>query len=94
MMSVVNGATMIKAGEADVVLAGGTESMSQAGFYLDATARWGYTYAPQGGKLEDLMFRDGLSDPESGDAMGDQTERLAAEHDITRSELDEIAAQS
>jgi len=94
MMSVVNGTTMIKAGEAEVVLAGGTESMSQAGFYLDATARWGYTYAPQGGKLEDLMFRDGLSDPESGDAMGDQTERLAAEHDITRSELDEIAAQS
>jgi acetyl-CoA C-acetyltransferase len=40
------------------------------------------------------MFRDGLSDPFSGDAMGDQTERLAAEHGISREELDEIAATS
>ena len=94
MMAILNGATMIKAGEANLVLAGGTESMSQAGFYLDAKARWGYTYAPQGAQLQDLMFRDGLSDPFSGDAMGDQTERLASEHGITREELDEIAAAS
>ena len=94
MMSLLNGTTMIKAGEANLVLAGGTESMSQAGFYLDASARWGYKYAPQGGTLEDLMYRDGLSDPMSGEAMGDQTERLAEEHGITREELDEIAATS
>ena len=40
------------------------------------------------------MFRDGLSDPESGDAMGNQTERLAAEKGVTRDDLDEIAALS
>jgi acetyl-CoA C-acetyltransferase len=68
--------------------------MSQAGFYLDASARWGYTYAPQGGKLEDLMYKDGLSDPFDGDAMGEQTERLCEEHDLTREDLDEVAATS
>lgn len=94
MMAILNGATMIKAGEADLILTGGTESMSDTGFYLDSDTRWGHKYAPQGGTLEDLMYRDGLSDPFTGDAMGDQTERLAAEHDVTREELDAIAAQS
>ena len=41
MMSVMQAATMIKAGEADIVMAGGTESMSGTGFYLSHRARWG-----------------------------------------------------
>lgn len=94
MMSIMNGATMIKAGEADVILAGGTESMSDAGFYLDSGARWGYTFSPGGEQVQDIMHRDGLSDPNSGEAMGEQTERLCAEHGISRGELDEIAAMS
>lgn len=94
MMSIMNGATMIKAGEADLILAGGTESMSDAGFYLDSGARWGYTYSPGGEQLHDIMHRDGLSDPNSGEAMGEQTERLCAEHGISREQLDEIAATS
>ncbi len=95
MMSVMNAATQIKAGEAEMILAGGVESMSGAGFYLSAGARWGYKYLP--GPMEpltDLMFRDGLSDPMSGEAMGDQTERLAAEEGVTREALDEIACWS
>jgi acetyl-CoA C-acetyltransferase len=94
MMSIMNGATMIKAGEADLILAGGTESMSDAGYYLDSGARWGYTLSPGGETLQDVMQRDGLTDPNSGDAMGEQTERLCAEHDIKREKLDEIAAAS
>jgi acetyl-CoA C-acetyltransferase len=94
MMSIMNGATMIKAGEADLILAGGTESMSGAGYYLDSGARWGYTLSPGGEQLQDIMQRDGLSDPNSGEAMGVQTERLCEEHGITRSALDEIAATS
>lgn len=94
MMSIINGATMIKAGEADLVLAGGMESMSDAGFYVDAGARWGYTFAPDGVEVQDIMYRDGLSDPQSGEAMGDQTERLCDELGIRRDTLDEIAAQS
>lgn len=94
MMSIMNGATMIKAGEADLVLAGGTESMSDAGFYLDSGARWGHTFAPTGLQVQDIMHRDGLSDPQSGEAMGEQTERLCKEVGVTREELDEIAAIS
>jgi acetyl-CoA C-acetyltransferase len=94
LMALMNGATMIKAGEADLVLAGGTESMSSAGFYLDAGARWGYKFAPGGVDVQDVMHRDGLSDPQSGEAMGEQTERLCAEVGVDRATLDEIAAAS
>lgn len=92
MMSVMNAATQIKAGEAEMILAGGVEVMSGAGFYLSSKARWGYKYLP--GPMEqlvDVMFRDGLSDPMSGEAMGDQTERLAAEESVSREALDEVA---
>jgi acetyl-CoA C-acetyltransferase len=95
MMSIMQAATFIKAGEADLILAGGTEAMSSTGFHLSSRARWGYKFllgAPEG--LEDLMLRDGLTDPMSGEAMGTQTERLAREHGITRDELDEVAAES
>jgi acetyl-CoA C-acetyltransferase len=94
MMSAMNGAMMIKAGEADLILTGGVESMSGAGFYQDSKTRWGHKYAPGGATLHDVMFRDGLSDPMSGDAMGDQTERLADDEDVSREELDEVAALS
>jgi acetyl-CoA C-acetyltransferase len=94
LMALMNAATMIKAGEADLVLAGGTESMSNAGFYLDAEARWGYTFAPGGVDLQDVMHRDGLSDPTTGEAMGEQTERLCAEVGVDRETLDQIAAAS
>jgi acetyl-CoA C-acetyltransferase len=94
MMSIMNGATMIKAGQADLVLAGGTESMSDAGFYVDSGARWGVTMAPTGVEMQDIMHRDGLSDPMSGEAMGVQTERLCEDVGVTREELDEIAATS
>jgi acetyl-CoA C-acetyltransferase len=92
MQAVISASTLIQAGEAELVLAGGVESMSQAGFVLSARGRWGYKYlagAPE--PLLDLLHRDGLSDPWTGEAMGEQTERLAAEHQVSRQELDEIA---
>ncbi len=95
MMSLMNAATHIKAGEADLVLAGGTESMSDTGFYLSSKARWGYKFLMGGGEhLVDLMQHDGLPNPMTGEAMGEETERLADEHGITREELDQIAATS
>jgi len=95
MMSLINAATTIKAGEADLVLAGGTESMSTAGFALSAKARWGLKMLLGNGEpLIDLMQRDGLTDPFDGDAMGVQTERLADERDVSREELDAVAAES
>jgi acetyl-CoA C-acetyltransferase len=92
MMSVMNGATAIRMGEADLVLAGGVESMSQAGFYLSHRARWGYKFlmgAPE--QLVDLLLLDGLTDSTTGEGMGEETERLAADQGVTRAELDEVA---
>ena len=95
MMAVMNAATLIKAGEADVVLAGGVETMSNTGFYVSPGARWGYKFLMgQGDQFADLMFRDGLSDPMSGEAMGEQTERLIEEEGIGREALDEVAEMS
>ncbi len=96
MMAVMNAAALIKAGDAEIVLAGGTESMSNAGFVLSSGARWGYKYLATAGAepLRDVMQRDGLSDPFTGEAMGDQAERLAAEYGVTRADLDGIAADS
>jgi acetyl-CoA C-acetyltransferase len=95
MFSLINAATAIRAGEADLVLAGGMECMSQTGFFLSQRARWGYKFllgAPE--SLTDLLLQDGLSDSITGEGMGEQTERLAAEHGFSRQELDEVAATS
>ncbi|RME51608.1 MAG: thiolase family protein, partial [Caldilineae bacterium] len=95
MMALLNAAAAIRAGDADLVLAGGVESMSQAGFFLSHRARWGYKLllgAPE--PVQDILMYDGLTDPVTGEAMGEETERLAAEHGITRADLDEVAAMS
>ena len=95
MMSVISAATAIKAGEVDLVLAGGIESMSQAGFYLSHRARWGYKLlmgAPE--QLEDTLLKDGLTDPIADGVMGNLTERLANEYEIPRDKLDEVAYHS
>ncbi|RIH88078.1 thiolase family protein [Calidithermus roseus] len=95
MQATANGALAIKNGDAELVLVGGMESMTQTGFYLSSRARWGYKYlagAPE--QLQDILQRDGLSDPFTGEAMGEQTERLAAEFGVSRAELDEVALHS
>jgi acetyl-CoA C-acetyltransferase len=95
MMSVINAATAIRAGEADIVLAGGTESMSQAGFLLSSRGRWGYkTLLGSPEQIKDILVTDGLTDPTTGETMGEQGERLAAEYDVTRADLDEVAVSS
>src|SRR2546430_2350190 len=71
MMAVINAANLIRLGDADLVLAGGVESMSQAGFYVSHRARWGYKSllgSPE--HLTDIMLADGLTDPITGESMG------------------------
>jgi acetyl-CoA C-acetyltransferase len=95
MLALMNAATLIKAGEADLVLAGGMECMSQTGFYLSQRARWGYKFllgAPE--QVVDLLLYDGLTDPVTGVGMGEETEQLAAKHGFTREALDEVSALS
>lgn len=95
MMSLINATMAIRAGEADIVLAGGTESMSQTGFFLSHRARWGYKFllgAPE--SLTDLLVYDGLTDATTGEGMGEQAERIAATYGFTRKDLDEVALYS
>ena len=95
MMSLIQGSALIRAGDADVVLAGGVESMSGVGFYLSSRARWGYKFLmgnPE--QLKDLLLYDGLTDPTTDEAMGSQGERVANENGVSRQDVDEIAAAS
>lgn len=95
MMSLIAGTAFIQSGASNLVLAGGVESMSDTGFALSSSARWGYKYLPgQGEAVVDLLYRDGLSDPTSGEAMGLQAERLAQALRVSRRELDAVAAES
>ena len=92
MMSLIGAANFIRLQEAEIVLAGGMESMSQAGFYLSHRARWGYKFllgAPE--QLTDILLSDGLTDGTTGESMGEQSERLAQEYGFSRGELDEVA---
>ncbi len=95
MMSVVNATVAIRCGEADIVLAGGMESMSQTGFFLSHRARWGYKFllgAPE--QLVDLLLQDGLVDATRSEGMGEQSERIAEYYGFSRKDLDEIAVDS
>ena len=95
MMAVMNADLAIRGGEADFVLAGGVESMSQAGFFIGHKARWGLKLLSGGPEpMRDLLLDDGLRDPINKELMGEETERLAQEHEVTRDELDEVACLS
>ncbi|MDD3534984.1 MAG: acetyl-CoA C-acetyltransferase [Candidatus Cloacimonetes bacterium] len=91
MKAVALAALMIKAGEADIVVAGGTENMSQIPYVLK-DARWG---ARMGDKnLMDLMIRDGLSDIFNDYHMGITAENLAEKYELSREAQDAFAAAS
>jgi len=84
-------AQAIRAGDADIVVAGGTESMSGAGFALEK-ARWGYRMGES--KLVDLMIRDGLWEAFNDYHMGITAENINEKWGNTREEQDEFALRS
>ena len=84
-------ATMIKAGEADIVVAGGMESMSMAPFALPK-ARFGYRM--NNGTLVDTMVNDALTDAFNHYHMMITAENVCDKYGITREELDEFSANS
>src|SRR3979411_2243208 len=90
MQSIVNAAQMIQLGEANVVLAGGMEAMSQAPFVI--RGRDGFTLAP-GGKLEDSLMV-ALLDSYCGLYMANTGERYGEQQGITRQAQDEFALLS
>ena len=84
-------AQAIMLGQADVILAGGMESMSNVPYYLDK-ARFGAKYGH--GQMIDGLVRDGLWDPYNDYAMGNAAEHTAKEMGITREMQDEFAVES
>jgi len=82
---------LIRAGEFDVVVAGGMESMTAAP-YLLPRARQGYRYG--NAEVLDATFHDGLFDAFDREAMGESTERHNDAYGFTREEQDEYAARS
>ena len=84
-------AQMIKAGDVDVVVAGGMESMSQAPYALK-TSRWGQRMGD--GKMVDTMINDALWDAFNNYHMGVTAENIAKEWNLTREEQDAFAAAS
>jgi acetyl-CoA C-acetyltransferase len=94
LKAITVGAEPIMLGEADVVVAGGMESMSSAPYGLPK-ARWGYRMDVDGkGELRDLMVFDGLWEIFYGFHMGNTAEEVAARYGISRAEQDEVGAMS
>src|SRR5712664_1664374 len=89
--AVIEGARLIALGEADVVVAGGMESMSNAPYFTHAMrggARMGTT------EMKDLMIHDGLWDPYNDMHMGMCGEKCAADFQFSRAAQDEYARES
>jgi acetyl-CoA C-acetyltransferase len=91
LKSVVLGAQAIMLGDAQVVLAGGVESMSQAPYAL-RKARWGARMGND--ELVDLMIHDGLWDIFNNYHMGLTAENVAERYGVTRKDQDEFSARS
>ncbi len=91
MKAISLGVQQILLGDAQIVVAGGMESMSQVPYYSDST-RWGAKYGDQ--KLVDGLQKDGLTDVYSDVAMGSCAELCAEKYNISREDQDSYAIQS
>jgi acetyl-CoA C-acetyltransferase len=91
LKTVMLAAQAVQLGDADVVVAGGMENMSQAPFYLEK-ARFGYRMGA--GKLEDHMIHDGLWDIVNDFHMGMSNELCSEKYQVTREDQDQYAAES
>lgn len=89
MKSILLAAQQIKLGEADIVVAGGMESMSNVPLMMNRVVPvyGGFSHT-------DGILRDGLQDPDTGRAMGELCEDVATEMGITREDQDNFAIQS
>jgi acetyl-CoA C-acetyltransferase len=84
-------AQAIVAGDADIIVAGGMESMTNAPYVLNK-ARWGYRMGDE--QIIDVMLRDGLTCAMNGYHMGITAENVAEKFGITREEQDQVAVES
>ncbi|MFZ1262497.1 MAG: acetyl-CoA C-acyltransferase [Chitinophagaceae bacterium] len=91
MKAIAQAAQSIMLGDADIVVAGGMESMSNVPFYADSV-RWGNKYGNT--SLIDGLAKDGLTDVYDGKAMGNAAELCATECGISRGDQDAFAIES
>ena len=91
LLAMIEGRNSIQRGESDIVVVGGTESMSRLPYYLEE-ARGGYRLGH--GQLVDGMYRDGFHCPLADQLMGATAENLVEEFDISRDEQDAYAVES
>lgn len=91
MKAIAQGAQSILLGDADIIVAGGMESMSNVPYY-SPKLRWGNKYGDV--SLVDGLAKDGLTDVYKNYAMGNAAELCAKECNITRSEQDAFAIES
>ena len=91
MKAIAQAAQSILLGDADIVVAGGMESMSNVPFYVDSM-RWGNKYG--NAQLIDGLAKDGLTDVYDGKAMGNAAELCASTCSVTREEQDAFAIES
>src|SRR5882762_1235323 len=91
MKAIAQAAQSILLGDADIVVAGGMESMSNVPFYADSM-RWGNKYGNT--TFIDGLAKDGLTDVYDGKAMGNAAEMCAGTCGITREEQDAFAIES
>ncbi len=91
LKSVMLAAQAIAVGDADIVVAGGMETMSMAPYFLEK-ARFGYRMGP--GKLQDHMFHDGLWDNVNNFHMGMSNELCSERYSVSREDQDRYAAES
>jgi acetyl-CoA C-acetyltransferase len=91
MKAIAQAAQSIALGDADIVVAGGMESMSNVPFYIE-TMRWGNKYGNT--SMIDGLAKDGLTDVYNGQAMGNAAELCAKECGISREEQDAFAIES
>lgn len=93
MKAIALAAQAIKAGDADIVVAGGMENMSRAIYGLP-NARWGYRMNMPFGEIMDLMVHDGLYEIFNKYHMGFTAENIAERYGITKEEQDELGLLS
>ena len=91
MKAIAQAAQSIMLGDADIVVAGGMESMSNVPFYVDSM-RWGNKYGNT--QLIDGLAKDGLTDVYDGKAMGNAAELCASTCGISREDQDAFAIES
>jgi acetyl-CoA C-acetyltransferase len=91
LRAIMNAADQIRLGAAQVILAGGTESMSNTP-YLLPRARWGYRMGND--EVVDGMYRDGFLCPLADEMMGATAETLADRYEISREEQDAYAVET